>query len=149
MVGSSGLEKAGRSFAKSALSFSSDRTFRACCLLRKTATPKDAATPIKAPTVHPSAIPILAPVLRPEDPDEAVAVTVVCDTVLGLVAALVLVVFEIGLEVMVEANAEELLGMDEDDDAGVAVEPIPQVVGERFGSWLFMTNIALPFPEAL
>lgn len=87
--------------------------------------------------------------LRPEDPDEAVAVTVVCDTVLGLVAALVLVVFEIGLEVMVEANAEELLGMDEDDDAGVAVEPIPQVVGERFGSWLFMTNIALPFPEAL
>lgn len=143
------MEKVGGFSEKSPLSFSSDRTFRACCLLRKTATPKDATTPIKAPTVQPSAIPILAPALRPEDPDEAVAVTVVSDTVLGLVTALVLAAFETGIEIVVEANTEELLGIDEDDDAGVAVEPIPQVVGERFGSWLLMTNIALPFPEAL
>jgi len=105
--------------------------------------------PTKVPTVQPSAIPILAPVLRPEDPDEAVAVTVVCDTVLELVAALVLAVFDIGPAVMVKINAEEPLGMDEDDDAGVAVEPIPQVVVERFGSRLFKMNIALLFPETL
>lgn len=84
--------------------------------------------------------------LSPEDPGEAFAVTVVSNTVLGLV---VLVVFDVRREVMVEANAEELLGMNEDDDAGVAVGPTPQVVGERFGSWSLMTNIALSFPEAL
>lgn len=79
-------------------------------------------------------MPVLAPVLRPGDLGEADAVTVVNDMVLGLVVA--------------EAEASELLGMYE-DNVGVAVEPIPQVTGKRFGSCLLMVKTSLPFPNSL
>jgi len=136
LVGNSGLENVALGFEKSAFSAPSDRTFRDFRRrFRKTTTPKAAATPSKVPATHPSTMPVLAPVLRPGDLGEADAVTVVNDMVLGLVVA--------------EAEASELLGMDEEDNVGFAVEPIPQVVGERFGSCLLMVKTSLPFPNSL